>query len=70
MEMNEIDVQQKSLQLIEKFEKKTYEIIREINKAAYKKINTLQIINKYGYIIHRILREAKLFTLLTIISTD
>lgn len=44
--------------------KSVYKILKSFNKVSYKKIKCQQVIYKYGYIIHRILEEAKLFFLL------
>lgn len=44
-------------------------MIGSLSKISYKKYNTTQIVYKYGYLIHRIVEEAKMFLLLTKLST-
>ena len=41
-----------------------YKIIKELNKVAFSRSYASEVIYKYGYIIHRIIEEAKIFILL------
>ena len=44
-------------------------MIKCLSKISYKKSNSTQIVYKYGYLIYRIVEEAKMFLLLTKLST-
>ncbi len=59
MKQNERDVS-----VIDECAASVYKIIKEFNKIAFKRSFTSEVIYKYGYIIHRIIEEAKIIILL------
>lgn len=63
-EINSIPLQERDIKSIEHCANAVYDIIKEFNHVAFKRSFASKIIYKYGYIIHRIIEEAKIFTLL------
>lgn len=52
------------MKILEEYQQAIYQIIRQFNRVAYKRKDSVEIIYKYGYIVHRIFDEAKVLILL------
>ena len=55
---------ERDVSVIDECASSVYKIIKEFNKVAFKRSFASEVIYKYGYIIHRIIEEAKIFILL------
>ena len=54
----------RGLDSIDECAENVYNIIQELSRVAFKLSYASSVVYKYGYILHRIIEEAKIFILL------